>query len=219
MNYGNIAIETFVMGSFGCNCTLIYSLKSSEAIAIDPGNDLNQFVKLIQKKNLTVKLLLHTHAHFDHIGSSAEIKELLGCPMYLHREDLELYKGLKSQGLMFSVETGSPGKIDYYLEDQQEIGLECRDLKNFLKTIHTPGHTPGSCCFYTESLDYPLLFSGDTLFKGSIGRTDFPGGDFPTIQKSLKQRLLPLPEETRVITGHGPATNIYDEKKFNPFLT
>ncbi|RLA62385.1 MAG: MBL fold metallo-hydrolase [Epsilonproteobacteria bacterium] len=219
MENNGIAIETFPVGSLGCNLSLIYSKVTREAIAIDPGNDFEQFMSLIGERKLKVKLLLHTHAHFDHIGRSGEIKNSLGCPIYLHKNDLELYNTLSSQGMMFGIATGEPSKVDNFIEDEESIGIESPGLKNFLKTMHTPGHTPGSCCFYTEEFETPLLFSGDTLFKGSIGRTDFPGGNYDEIMKSLKGRLLPLPEETRVITGHGPETRIFEEKKFNPFLS
>lgn len=219
MEHNGIVIETFPVGTLGCNCSLIYSKTTREAIAIDPGNDYEQFMELVGERNLKVKLLLHTHAHFDHIGRSAEIKKALGSQIYLHQNDLELYNTLSYQGIMFGISTGEPGQVDSFIEDDETIGIESLGLKSFLKTMHTPGHTPGSCCFYTEAFETPLLFSGDTLFKGSIGRTDFPGGSYDEIMKSLKQRLLPLPTETRVITGHGPETRIYEEKKNNPFLS
>ena len=161
-----IAIETFPVGSLGCNCSLIYSETTREAIAIDPGNDYEQFMGLVGERNLKVKLLLHTHAHFDHIGRSSEIKKSLGSEIYLHKNDLELYNTLSYQGMMFGIPTGEPGKVDNFIEDDQTIGIKSPGLNNFLKTMHTPGHTPGSCCFYTEEFDTPLLFSGDTLFKG-----------------------------------------------------
>ena len=150
MENNGIVIETFPVGTLGCNCSLIYSKTTREAIAIDPGNDFEQFMELVGERNLFVKLLLHTHAHFDHIGRSAEIKSTLNSEIYLHKGDLELYNSLAYQGTMFGIPTGEPGQVDNFIEDDETIGIESPGLKSFLKTMHTPGHTPGSCCFYTE---------------------------------------------------------------------
>ncbi|MFZ8933937.1 MAG: MBL fold metallo-hydrolase [Bacteriovoracaceae bacterium] len=214
----NIVIETFAMGSFACNCSLIYNKHTKECIAVDPGNDYSSFMKLIKDRELKVKKLIHTHAHFDHIGRSKEIKDATGASIYLHKSDENLYSSLKQQAMFFGEDVGETGVIDHYLNDDEEISFVEETNKSIFKTMHTPGHTPGSCCFYTEELDTPLLFSGDTLFKGSIGRTDFPGGNYDEIMKSIKQRLLLLPEETTIITGHGPSSVIHVEKKQNPFL-
>ena len=218
-NSSDLIIETFPIGLLGCNCSLIYSNTTREAIVIDPGNDLNSFLNKIQERALKVKKLIHTHAHFDHIGRSHEIQQITGCSLELHKSDLELYRALEFQGTMFGMEVGKPGKVDHFFEDEEPIGIESMGLKNLLKTLHTPGHTPGSCCFYAEGLNTPILFSGDTLFKGSIGRTDLPGGDFDQIILSIKRRLMDLPDETLVISGHGPKTQIALEKRQNPFLT
>ena len=215
---GDWVVETFPIGSYACNCSLIYSLKSGRAIIIDPGNDFIALSKLIVERNLQVVKLLHTHAHFDHIGDSCRCKADTGAELFLHRDDLFLYQGLREQGLTFGVELDSPEyPIDHYLEHDMRFDLE-DDLRGFLKTFHTPGHTPGSCCFYTDYFDLPILFSGDTLFHRSIGRTDFPGGDAASILKSIKNTLFVLPDETEVVTGHGPGTHIYAEKTSNPFL-
>jgi len=218
-NRSDLIIETFPIGTLGCNCSLIYSNITKEALVIDPGNDLNTFLKKISERALKVKKLIHTHAHFDHIGRSHEIQKITGCSLELHKSDLDLYQSLEYQGMMFGMEVGKPGKVDHFFEDEEPIGIESEGLQNLLTTLHTPGHTPGSCCFYAEGLATPILFSGDTLFKGSIGRTDLPGGDFDQIINSIKQRLVSLPEETVVITGHGPKTQIALEKRQNPFLT
>jgi len=123
-----------------------------------------------------------------------------------------------SRGFFFGQRVGTPKQLDAFIEDGETFSFEDEEIKTFLTTLHTPGHTPGSCCFYTEYFDEPMLLAGDTLFQQSIGRTDLPGGDGRQIIKSIKERLLTLPEETNVIAGHGPATNIYTEKKYNPFL-
>ncbi|MDB9786550.1 MBL fold metallo-hydrolase [Bacteriovoracaceae bacterium] len=219
-----LEIETFPMGDLGCNCSLIYSPKSKEAIIIDPGNDAVSLMKLIKERQLTVKLLLHTHAHFDHIGQSQIIHEQTGAKRLLHKDDLFLYEGLPQQGMFFGVKMDVPSPLEGYLNNEESFGfsetlsLEDQSLKQFIKVLHTPGHTPGSVCFYTDCFKEPVLFSGDTLFQSSIGRTDLPGGDTDKILVSIKQRLYTLPDETNVICGHGPQTRIFEEKRNNPFI-
>lgn len=214
-----IKIETFQMGSFGCNCSLIYSEVTKEAIIVDPGNDGEALMQKINERGLKVKKLLHTHAHFDHIGCSKEIKKKTGATIHLHQKDELLYKALPAQAILFGQLPMTAGKVDEWINDEEEFSLEDSGLEKFLKSIHTPGHTEGSICFYTEVRGEPLLFSGDTLFNQSIGRTDLPGGDFNRIKKSIKDRLYTLPDETLIITGHGPMTRILDEKKSNPFVS
>ena len=138
--------------------------------------------------------------------------------MHLHKGDQFLYDMLPMQGKFFGQTVGTPKVLDAHLEDGETFSFEDGEINSFLTTLHTPGHTPGSCCFYSEYFDEPQLFAGDTLFSESIGRTDLPGGDGRQIIKSIKDRLLTLPDETKVIAGHGPATVIHHEKKFNPFL-
>jgi glyoxylase-like metal-dependent hydrolase (beta-lactamase superfamily II) len=214
-----LVLETLPIGSYACNCSILYSEKTREAIIIDPGNDHQTLLKKITDLKITVKKLLHTHAHFDHIGRSNEIREKTGATIHLHKDDQFLYDQLQMQGKFFGQTVGTPGPIDHYINHEEQFGIDDPEIKNFLKTIHTPGHTPGSCCFYSDSFSSPVLFAGDTLFQNSIGRTDLPGGDSRKIIQSIKERLLVLPDETTVVTGHGPMTKIQHEKKFNPFLS
>ena len=214
----NLALATFVVGSLGCNCSLIYSPQTREAIAIDPGNDAELFFARVAQLNLSVKVLLHTHAHYDHIGQSDSIREKLGSPIYLHKADLFLYNALAQQGSFFGEKVAKPAGIDHFIEDEEEFALNMIDtgvvdpqLRKVIRSIHTPGHTPGSCSFLCTAFEEPILFSGDTLFANSIGRTDLPGGDFDQILKSIKQRLLTLAPETRVIPGHGASTSLHHE--------
>lgn len=213
-------IETFPIGQFACNCSLIYSKKSRDTLIIDPGNDKETLLKIIERKNLNVKKLIHTHAHFDHIGRSQSIQKETGAPLYLHKEDIFLYEALDQQALFFGAKTDLTKRpIDSYIENEELFYLSTLEKEQkILQALHTPGHTPGSCCFFSESLPLPLLFSGDTIFKNSIGRTDLPGGNSDLIIKSIKNRLLVLPEETEIIPGHGPMTKLYLEKSSNPFL-
>lgn len=214
----SLNLVSFPVGSYQCNCSILYSDKTREAIIIDPGNDHEFILKKINDLNIKVKKLIHTHAHFDHIGRSTEVANATGATLHLHKGDQFLYDALPQQGMFFRQIVGTPKAIDQFLEDGEEFEFEDPEIKTFLKTVHTPGHTPGSCCFYTEYFDEPQLFAGDTLFQQSIGRTDLPGGDSDLIIKSIKKRLLVLPDETIVTTGHGPRTRIFEEKKYNPFI-
>lgn len=214
----NLKVETFPMGSLSCNCSLIYSNETKECIVVDPGDDFDSLMKIVNERGLILKHLLHTHAHFDHIGCSKTVKEKTGAKIHLHNGDKLLYKALPAQAMMFGFSPRMPASVDSWIEDEEEFSFEHAELKNFLKALYTPGHTEGSCCFYTDYLENPILFSGDTLFQNSIGRTDLPGGDFDKIKKSIKNRLYTLPDETVVITGHGPTTMLYKEKNNNPFV-
>ncbi|MGZ3788006.1 MAG: MBL fold metallo-hydrolase [Bacteriovorax sp.] len=214
----SLNLISFPVGSYACNCSVLYSDKTREAIIIDPGNDQDLILKKIKELNIDVKKLIHTHAHFDHIGRSSEVSEATGASIHLHKADQFLYDMLPQQGLFFGQRVGTPKPIDAYLEEGETFSFSDPNIKTFLSTLHTPGHTPGSCCFYSEYFDTPHLFAGDTLFYQSIGRTDLPGGDGRQIIRSIKEKILTLPEETRVITGHGPDTVLEQEKKFNPFL-
>lgn len=214
-----LVLETLPIGTYACNCSILYSQKTREAIIIDPGNDHSTLLKKIDELQINVKKLLHTHAHFDHIGRSNEVREKTGATIHLHKDDQFLYEQLPIQGRFFGQTVGTPGPIDHYINHDEEFGFEDPEINNFLKTIHTPGHTPGSCCFLSNYFSTPVLFAGDTLFQNSIGRTDLPGGDSRKIIQSIKEKLLVLPDETTVVTGHGPMTKILNEKKFNPFLS
>ncbi len=207
------------MGTYACNCSILFSENTKEAIIIDPGNDHDAVLKKVKDLNINVKKLLHTHAHFDHIGRSTEVSLATGATIHLHKADEFLYQMLPQQGMFFGERVGNPKPIDEYLEEGQTFKFDDSEINTFLTTLHTPGHTPGSCCFYSEYFEKPQLFAGDTLFQQSIGRTDLLGGDSKLIIKSIKEKLLTLPEDTQVIAGHGPATVIGIEKRYNPFLS
>ncbi len=209
-------VKTFPVGSFQCNCTVLGDEKTGEAIVIDPGDEPEKILALLASLNLKAKYLLHTHAHIDHIGGTRLVKEKNGGTIGLHKDDLFLYENIKMQGEFLGI---FPQKetlpVDHYLihGDVIEWG------ENRIEVFHTPGHTPGSLCFRHQSATQDLLFSGDTLFMNSIGRTDLWGGDYDQIISSIKTTLLALPETTSVICGHGPNTTIGREKKRNPFLS
>jgi hydroxyacylglutathione hydrolase len=208
-----LVLESFPVGPLGCNCSIIGCKETGDAIVVDPGGDPDKIIELLDKLGLKAKYLLHTHAHFDHITGSREMREKTGAQICLHEGDQWLYDNLLKQVKMFGFEASDPLPVDRYLTDEEEVNFG--NLK--AKVIHTPGHTPGSLCFSVEDKDAVLL-SGDTLFNRSIGRTDLWGGNFEEIIKSISTRLLTLDDSTRVIPGHGPDTKIWEEKKENPFV-
>ncbi|MEC7758591.1 MAG: MBL fold metallo-hydrolase [SAR324 cluster bacterium] len=212
MNDADIIVETIPVGPLQCNCTILGDLVSRKAIVVDPGGDAELLLERLVELNLQVERIIHTHAHLDHFLASGKMKEATGAKLALHREDLFLWDMLEDQCRMFGIPFEPPPPPDQWLENEEEIDLN--DLQG--KALHTPGHTPGSMCFLFES--QKLLIAGDTLFQGSIGRTDLWGGDFKKIEKSIQEKLYTLDEETSVITGHGESTSIGHEMRANSFV-
>ncbi len=206
-------LETFPVGPLQCNCTILGDEAAGKAVVIDPGGDLETILARLKKQNLKAVLAVHTHAHFDHIGASRPLKEATGAALALHAGDLWLYENIRKQGEAFGFELDETLPLDRRLADGDEAAAGGVRLE----VLHTPGHTPGSVCFSLPAAA-PVLFSGDTLFRRGIGRTDLWGGDTDAILKSIRTRLLALPDETRVIPGHGPATTIGEERRENLFL-
>lgn len=206
-------IETFPVGLLQCNCTILGSGQTREAIVIDPGDEVEKVLARLQKNNLTAKYIIATHAHLDHVGGFSALKAATGAPVYLHQGDQFLYDILPMQAQMLGLAPPPATEIDHYLGQGDELGTgEIR-----LKVHHTPGHTPGSLCFHLPD-DEAKLFSGDTLFMRGIGRTDLWGGSFAEIMDSLHGKVMQLPDETLVIPGHGPTTTIGAERSSNPWL-
>lgn len=206
----NFIRKTFPVGPLQCNCSIIGDKLTKQAIIVDPGGDAQKIIDEVEALGMKITAIIHTHAHLDHILAAGAIKKATGAPLCLHKDDLFLWDGLESQCRSFGVPYQPVPDPDQWLKDDQELDC-CRGV-----TLHTPGHTPGSMSFWFA--DHKLLIAGDTLFRRSIGRTDFPGGDFNTIMRSIRERLLVLDEETTVITGHGPATSIGEELRENPFI-
>lgn len=205
-------LETFPVGPLQCNCTILADEESREAIVVDPGDEVSRIHRRLTDLGLTLKQILITHAHIDHVGGALKLKSLTGAPIYLNEDDLPLLQMMSEQAAWLGVETPATAPPDEGLTDGLRVGLE-----NYpAKVIHTPGHTQGSICLHFTPLK--MVLAGDTLFAGSIGRTDLPGGDYNQIIDSIHTRLLTLPDETRVVPGHGPATSIGAERKTNPFL-
>jgi glyoxylase-like metal-dependent hydrolase (beta-lactamase superfamily II) len=202
--------RSFPVGPLQCNCTIIGDTANGKAIVVDPGGDADVILNRLKEMNLKAVAIIHTHAHLDHILAAGEIREATGAPIYLHEEDMFLWKDVGSWCERFGIPPVSLPDPDKYLNDDQALDC-CGGV-----TIHTPGHTPGSTSFWFEPAK--LLIAGDTLFYGSIGRTDFPRGSFPQIVKSIKERLYTLDDEAIVVTGHGPETSIGLEKQQNQFV-
>ena len=199
--------------AFEQNCSLIWCDQTQDAAVVDPGGDLPKIRSAVKDLGLQLKKIILTHAHIDHAGGTAELAEELNIPIEgPHKEDLFWITSLPQQSQMFGFPAVRSFSPDRWLEqgDQVEIGQET------LKVFHCPGHTPGHVVFYHQASD--LLLVGDVIFQGSIGRTDFPKGDFDTLVNSIRTHLWSLPEHTRFIPGHGPMSNIGHEKATNPFV-
>jgi hydroxyacylglutathione hydrolase len=205
--------EVLAVGPLQCNCSIIGDETTHEAMVIDPGDDIEDVLALVRKHNLQVKQIVITHAHIDHVGGAMKLRAATGAPIVLNHNDYALLKMLDMQAAWIGVD--SPGRVEIDHSIGPDEKLQAGSLT--ANVIHTPGHTEGSICLYfpTEK----KLIAGDTLFAGSIGRTDLPGGSFQKIIHSLHDRVLALPDDTVVVPGHGPLTTIGEERESNPFLT
>jgi glyoxylase-like metal-dependent hydrolase (beta-lactamase superfamily II) len=204
--------EILPVGPLQCNCSVIGDEATREAMVIDPGDDIEDVSAILQKHNLKVKQIVITHAHIDHVGGAMKLRALTGAPILLNQNDYSLLKMLDMQATWVGMP--APGDVKIDAELAHDKTLSAGSLK--ANILHTPGHTEGSICLYFPA--EKLLIAGDTLFAGSIGRTDLPGGSLDKILRSLHQCVLALPDETVVIPGHGPTTTIGDEREENPFL-
>jgi glyoxylase-like metal-dependent hydrolase (beta-lactamase superfamily II) len=206
--------EILTVGALQCNCSIFGDETTHEAIVIDPGDgaDLARIQAVLARLALKLKAIVITHAHIDHIGGAAKLKASTGAPIYMNSADATLYEHLDTQAGWLGMKTPPIAQVDVDARDGGKLHCGATEFE----LIHTPGHTQGSLCVLIK--DTQTLIAGDTLFRDSVGRTDLPGGNADALLRSIHTRLLPLPEETRVIAGHGPATTIGREKERNPFL-
>lgn len=217
-------IKNITVGPMGNNCIVLACPKTMKGVIVDPGSDAPLILRGLEQmgkeggKPLKVEAILLTHGHVDHFGVAASLVKATGAPLFIHKGDLPIYRTGLSQGTMLGLQAEAPPTPDTnYLKDGQELTFG-DDL--LIKVIHTPGHSKGSVCFLAQNASgsNQILISGDTLFAGGIGRTDLPGGDHRQLLTSIKKKLFVLPDELKVIPGHGPPTTIGHEKMGNPWL-
>lgn len=206
-------IETFPVGWLQCNCTILGDERTGEAIVIDPGDDCQEILTRLAKHGLTCRQIVCTHTHIDHVGAICELQERAGTPAAIHKADLFLFEKLDVQAQWTGMQMPKRGAIDRFVEDGAAVA--CSGVE--IGVIHTPGHTPGSISFLLAG-DRNILFTGDTLFAQSIGRTDLWGGSQLQILTSIQKKLMTFDDDTLVIAGHGQSTTIGHERRYNPFL-
>lgn len=210
-------LESAAVGPFFKNGFVIGCERTRQAVFIDPGDEVDQLLAFIAQEGLQVRHILLTHAHVDHVSGVAAAKRALGAPVYLHKDDLFLYQNAVRSGAMFGLTVEEPPPVDVFYEGEGPIVFGDYSVH----VVHTPGHCPGGVCLAVTTADAtepPDLFVGDTLFAGSIGRTDLPGGDYETLMRSITERLFAFPNASVVYSGHGPETTIGREKSSNPFV-
>jgi glyoxylase-like metal-dependent hydrolase (beta-lactamase superfamily II) len=209
---GKMIHEIFPVGPLQCNCSLIGDEATREAIVIDPGDEIESVLALLRKHNLQAKQIVITHAHIDHVGGAMKLRAATGAPILLNQNDYALLKMLDEQAAWVGM--ASPGAVE--IDQSANAGDTVKAGSHEANILHTPGHTEGSICLYFPA--EKTLIAGDTLFAGSIGRTDLPGGSMQKILNSLRGTVMALPDETVVVPGHGPLTTIGEERESNPWL-
>lgn len=208
---GELTVDHFLVGPIRTNIYLVGCPETGSGAIIDAGGDTGAVLERAEERGLEIDKILQTHAHVDHVGGLNEMAERTEAPIYLHPDEMELYRAAPQQGQMFGIAIQELADPDEFLEEGDEVEVgECT-----ARVLHLPGHSPGGIGFYFE--DQSIIFSGDVLFAGSIGRVDLPGADPDAMEESLA-RLAELPDETRVLSGHGPETTIGEEKRRNPYL-
>jgi hydroxyacylglutathione hydrolase len=207
-----LKIKRLILGPAFTNTYIVWDSENGEGMVIDPADDGDLINKIIEKENLKIKFIVITHGHFDHVGGVEEVKKFTSAPVVLHSDDLETLKSVPLQAKIFGLVATAPPSPDRLLNEGEIL----RTGSFNFKVIHTPGHSPGSISLYSPQ--GKILFTGDALFRRSIGRTDLQGGDLELLISSIKNKLFPLPEDTEVYPGHEAPTTIGEEKRHNPFL-
>jgi hydroxyacylglutathione hydrolase len=204
--------KIFPVGPLRCNCCVIGDEQTREAMVIDPGDQIEDILTILKNENLALKQIVVTHAHIDHVGGAMKLKAATGAPILMNQKDEALLKMLDVQAAWVGMRPPGAVQVDENVAEGRV--LQVGNISS--RVIHTPGHTEGSICLYFP--EQRILLAGDTLFAGSIGRTDLPGGSYEKIMRSLHNQVLELPDDTHVIPGHGPVTTIGQERETNPFL-
>jgi len=205
-----LIIKTLAVGPIMANCFILGCEETLEAAVIDPGDEADRILLALAESNLTTKLIINTHGHFDHVGANKRLNEVTGAPILIHPLDRPMLSQLADSAAAWGMAADNSPAPDRELQDGDEVTFG----RITLKVLHTPGHTPGGISLYTDS----EVFVGDTLFAGSIGRTDFPGGSFEILKESIQQKLFKLSDDLKVYPGHNQATTIGVEKRTNPFV-
>jgi glyoxylase-like metal-dependent hydrolase (beta-lactamase superfamily II) len=205
-----VIVKTLAVGPIMANCFVLGCGKTAEAAVIDPGDEPDRILATLADNNLTAKLIINTHGHFDHVGANRKLKEATGAPILIHALDTPMLSQLASSAAAWGMAAENSPPPDREIEDGDQVNFG--DIT--LTVLHTPGHTPGGISLYTDT----EVFVGDTLFAGSIGRTDFAGGSFETLKNSIQQKLFTLNEDLIVYPGHNNPTTIGTEKRTNPFV-
>jgi hydroxyacylglutathione hydrolase len=199
-----------VVGQLQVNCFILADEKTKEAVVIDPGDDAAEIINVVREKGLKVKYIVNTHGHFDHVGANKALREATGAELLVHEGDAQMMVSAAKHAAAFGMQATSSPQADRYVKHGDV--LTAGEVS--LKVLHTPGHSMGGISLLGQG----MVFTGDSLFAGSIGRTDLPGGDLKTLLRSIRTNLMTLPDDTAVFCGHGPATTIGDERNENPFL-
>ncbi len=205
-------LEMLTVGPFQENCYIVGDKNTGNGVLIDPGDEAARISLAVEQTQLEIEKIVITHAHIDHVGAVAALVDEYACPVLMHAEAEPMLKQLPTQAMMMGLRFGKVPTVDRYIEDEEII--EVGGLR--LRALYTPGHAPGHLAFYEENAG--IVLSGDALFAGSVGRVDLPGGNMEVLMKSIQERLLTLPDETLVYSGHGPRTTIGEERAHNPFL-
>ena len=205
-------LEKLTVGPFQENCYIVGDEATGTGALFDPGDEATRIALAVEQTNLEIAQIVITHAHIDHVGAVASLVDEYACPVVMHPEAEPMLGQLPNQALMMGVRFGKVPAVDGYIEDEEVVRVG--DLS--FSALYTPGHAPGHLAFYAPGEG--LVISGDALFAGSVGRVDLPGGSMEVLMRSINERLLTLPDETRVLSGHGPETTIGEERAHNPFL-
>lgn len=207
-------IETVTVGPFQSNCYVVACTETGDALLIDCGDEAPRILGTVERLGVNVRAIVNTHTHLDHVAALADVIDALHVPVMMHAADMPVYEMLEGQAAMFGLSAPRRVKIDRFVEHGEKI-----DVGNLSgEVLLAPGHSPGSICLRFDALGHDTVFAGDVLFRGSIGRTDLPGGSYETIVNTLRTLFVPLPDDTVVYPGHGPATTMGEEKRTNPFV-